>query len=79
MFTVYVNTRIFLADMFKPFVSTVHFGDVEAFEFRNIEKMEWSEYHKAMQLFFTVNGKTLEVWLHLKSAGDIVAVYPEGY
>ncbi len=73
---VYINALVNVPAMYLPFVEKVVFADGFAWEFCDVEKMEYNEYYKCFCIFFAWNGKSEEVNLYGMSIADVIAVYP---
>lgn len=72
---VYINSVISIPKYYLPFVEKVTFADGVAWEFVDVEKMEFNAYSRALEIYFTVNGKTEEVHLYNVLVEDVFAVY----
>lgn len=73
---VYISSRIEIPKYLLPIVESVVFADGKAWEFCDVEKMEYNEYNKCFCIFFALNGKSEEVHLFGMSIADVIAVYP---
>ena len=72
---VYINALVNVPAMYLPFIEKVVFADGFAWEFCDVDKMEFNDYSKALEIYFSVNGRSEEIHLYGVSMSDVFAVY----
>lgn len=72
---VYINSMVNLPAMYHPFVEKVTFADGVAWEFCDVQKMEFNSYSRALEIYLEINGKVEEIHLYGVLVEDVFAVY----